>query len=186
MKQFRYQVAGAALLLAALGGCDTMNALLDDKPGNAFAETEAMPPQEQDATFVQTAAKDGAKEVALGELAVEKAASPAVKAFAERMVSDHGATNTELRTLADSRDLEVPAMPPEGQDPATTEMETLSGKAFDEAYVELMVAEHEKAVALFEAQASAGSDPALVAFAEEKLPTLRQHLAHAQGLQDGL
>lgn len=188
MKQFRYSTAGAALLLAAvLGGCDTMNALLDDKPGNAFSsssQSEAMPPQEQDIAFVETAAKDGATEVALGELAMQQAADPAVKAFGEQMASDHGKANAELMALADSREVALAEMPAPDQE-TLARMQGLSGPAFDEAYVALMVADHEKAIALFEQQAASGSDPALVDFAEEKLPTLRQHLAHAQALEDG-
>jgi putative membrane protein len=43
-----------------------------------------------------------------------------------------------------------------------------------------MVEDHEKDVALFEQQAESGEDADLRAFAEETLPTLREHLELAK------
>lgn len=176
--------AGAAILAALLGGCDTMNALLDDKPGNAFSDSPSAETQPQDLAFVQQAAAAGDKEVALGKLAEERSSNAEVDSFAEQMVSDHGAANSELLAIAGEREIDVPAPPAEA--PGAADLATLQGKAFDAAYVDLMVKDHEEAVALFEAQVGQGSDEALVAFAEEKLPTLRAHLEHARTLQNSL
>jgi putative membrane protein len=183
--------AAAALIVAALGGCETMNALLDDKPAgqtesDGAQSAAAMPPQQQDVTFVQTAAAASSKEVALGELAVERSTNPAIDSFAQEMVTDHGAANTELMGLAEARSIDVPAAPSEAEAATEAGLGSLEGKAFDAAYAEQMVKDHEAAVALFEAQAAQGADPALAAFAEEKLPTLREHLEHARTLQSSL
>lgn len=183
--------AAAALVVVALGGCETMNSLLDDKPaGQSESESTqaaaAMPPQQQDVTFVQTAAAAGSKEVALGELAVERSTNAAVDSFAQEMVTDHSQSNIELMALAEANSIDVPAAPSEEQAATEAGLENLNGKAFDAAYAEQMVKDHEAAVALFEAQAAQGSDPELAAFAQEKLPTLRAHLEHARTLQSSL
>ena len=59
-------------------------------------------------------------------------------------------------------------------------MQQLSGAEFDQAYMDEMVKDHEKDIAAFEQQAQAGQDPELRAFAEEALPTLREHLELAE------
>jgi putative membrane protein len=59
-------------------------------------------------------------------------------------------------------------------------LSTMSGNAFDTAYMQHMVQDHEKTVADFQKQAQSGSDPALKAFAQKQLPTLQQHLQMAQ------
>ena len=53
-----------------------------------------------DATFMKEAAEGGMAEVALGQLAVEKASSSDVKTFGQRMVDDHSKANDELKQLA--------------------------------------------------------------------------------------
>jgi putative membrane protein len=51
----------------------------------------------------------------------------------------------------------------------------LSGADFDREYMKLQVADHDKAVALFEKQSKSGKDAELKAFAARTLPTLKEH-----------
>jgi putative membrane protein len=63
---------------------------------------------------------------------------------------------------------------------------SLSGAEFDKGFVEAAVNDHQKAIALFENEASRGTDAQLKAFASKQLPTLRAHLKQAQDLQEKL
>ena len=60
---------------------------------------------------------------------------------------------------------------------------SLSGKEFDKGFIEAAVSDHQKAIELFENEASRGTDAQLKAFATKTLPTLRAHLKQAQDLQ---
>src|SRR4029453_4222157 len=62
-----------------------------------------------DSAFLADAARGGMKEVELGQLAVEPAASPDVKKFGQRMIDDHSKVNTELKQLAASKNVTLPA-----------------------------------------------------------------------------
>ena len=53
-----------------------------------------------DNDFLAKATEGGMKEVELGKLASQKASNADVKAFANRMVEDHGKTNAELARIA--------------------------------------------------------------------------------------
>ena len=56
------------------------------------------------------------------------------------------------------------------------QLSKLKGAGFDRAYSRDMVSGHEKAIERFEAEAKNGQDPAVKAWAEKWLPTLREHL----------
>lgn len=66
---------------------------------------------------------------------------------------------------------------------ATKKLEGLSGTEFDRAFVKASVTHHEKAVKEFEKASQSAEDQELKAFAAKTLPTLREHLSQAQGLQ---
>lgn len=142
-------------------------------PAGAFAEA--------DANFVAEASAAGIAEVEMGRLAASKAASPGVRQFGEMMVNDHSKANTELQALSQQRVPTATAMPPEHQR-AHDRLAGLSGQRFDRRYITIQVREHEKAVHLFERQATSGHDPQLRQFAADKLPALKQHLQMAQSL----
>src|SRR5215470_1788973 len=126
--------------------------------------------------FMQDAASGGQAEVSLGRMAANKAASPEVRRFAERMVKDHGAAGDQLKELAQRRGVSLSTR----LDPADRELidrlGKLSGPEFDREYMRAMVDDHEKDVAKFEREVKAGRDADVKAFAERTLPTLRQHL----------
>jgi putative membrane protein len=55
-------------------------------------------------------------------------------------------------------------------------------KAFDSAYIRLMVQDHKKDVQEFWKQSASGSDAELKQFATSTLPILQKHLQDAQSL----
>jgi putative membrane protein len=85
--------------------------------------------------------------------------------------------------IAEQKGVQLPQELPEDAQQKYEELQQLSDAEFDEAYMDEMVKDHEKDVELFEQQADSGEDPDLRAFAEETLPTLREHLELAKEVQ---
>ncbi len=133
-----------------------------------------------DRTFIQEAAHGGLAEVELGKLAGEKASSADVKQFAQRIVQDHGRANDELKTLAQNKDITLPNDLDATHKATKDRLEKLSGAAFDRAYMQEMVQDHEKDVREFRKQAQSAQDADLKAWAAKTLPTLEQHFKMAQ------
>jgi putative membrane protein len=133
-----------------------------------------------DQKFAQNAAAGGAAEVQLGQLAADKATNDKVKQFGQRMVTDHTKANSELKAIASRKSLTIPDSP-KGKDKGTIEkLSKMSGPAFDKAYMQDMVKDHQKDVAEFQKEANSGSDPDLKAWAGTTLPVLQEHLRMAK------
>ncbi|KLD73569.1 membrane protein, partial [Xanthomonas hyacinthi DSM 19077] len=64
-------------------------------------------------------------------------------------------------------------------------LKMLNGAAFDKEFAKVMVADHQKAVAIFEVEVEKGSNKDLQAFAKKTLPTLKEHLKMARALNTG-
>ncbi len=135
-------------------------------------------------TFVEKAIPLGLAEVEFSRLAIQRASHPAVKQFAETMVSDHTEANERLLTIAAAKDIEVERTPDGKHRQALKKLSALEGPAFDKSYIDQMVSDHEAAVALFQDGAANGSDGDLKAFAASALPKLERHLDHAIALQE--
>jgi len=131
-------------------------------------------------TFVREAAIGGLAEVELGRLASDKASSPEVKQFAQRMVTDHGKANGELKSLAEKKGISVPTDVDAKHKQTVEKLSKLSGAAFDRAYMDEMLKDHKKDVSEFKQQSTKGSDPELKAWATTTLPTLQEHLQMAE------
>ncbi|WP_343560831.1 DUF4142 domain-containing protein [Sphingobacterium sp.] len=141
---------------------------------------------EDDAKFVTEAANGGMAEVELGKLAQEKAQHADVKAFGEMMVKDHSKANDELTTLAQAKNITVPATLGTDQQKVKDELAKKTGREFDKAYIAEMVEDHEKDVKLFEDASKNLKDTELKAFVDKTLPTLRTHLEHSKKVKDKL
>jgi putative membrane protein len=135
----------------------------------------------QDQTFVTKAAQGGAAEVADGQLALSKDASPRVKMIAQHMVTDHAKANDKLASIAEARGMKVPRSPSMMDDATMLKQKVLSGNAFSSAYLHDQQAAHQQTIALFKQEIASGQDPQLVAFAKMTLPTIEQHLSMIDG-----
>ena len=169
------------MLARALGAAAIVGFLAH--PALTQAQTGKADLAAQDLKCAEEAVAGGLMEVALGELAQQQAADEQVAQFGERMVQDHGQANDKLMAIAEQKGIELPQDLPEDAQQKHDELQQLSDAEFDQAYMGEMVKDHEKDVELFEQQAQSGEDPDLRAFAEEALPTLREHLDLAKEVQ---
>lgn len=133
-----------------------------------------------DRKFVEDAAKGGLAEVQLGQLAAQKAQSPEVKQFGQKMVDDHGKANDKLKQIASSKGVDLPADLDRSARREYDKLSKMNGDDFDREYMKHMVSDHKKDVKDFADEAKSGKDADVRSFASETLPTLQQHLQMAQ------
>jgi putative membrane protein len=136
-----------------------------------------------DRKFMEEAAKGGMAEVKLGQLAAEKASSPEVKQFGQRMVDDHSKANDKLKQIAANKGVQLPTDVDKSAQREYDKLSKLSGAEFDREYMDHMVSDHKKDVSEFKKQASKAKDADLKQFASTTLPTLEQHLNMARSAE---
>lgn len=106
------------------------------KPATPNQAQATQQPSSDDVAFAKQAAEDGMKEVEHSKMVASKASNAQVKAYANRLVKDHTASNNELKSIAKRKNIELPAPPTMSdhrggvQSPkdATTETKTGTGK----------------------------------------------------------
>ncbi len=147
----------------------------------AFAQNAKLPGDER--KFMENAAIDGMAEVEMGRMAASKATDAQVKQFAQRMVTDHSKAGDELKKLASTKGVQLPASVDKKHQKEMDDFQKKDAKKFDRDYMEMMVKEHRKDVSEFEKQSRSAKDPDVKAFASKTLPTLKEHLAMAQQIE---
>ncbi len=159
-------------LLAALAGAVV---LLCSSAAARAAETSA-------ARFLQAAARIDIAEIGAGKLAQQKSDNGAVRDFGSMLELDHSKHLTAVEDLAKSMGVSVPAEPAAADKREAEKLQGLTGRAFDQEFVQHMVEGHQAAIAQYEAEAKAGNADTS-ALAQKTLPTLQHHLETAQSLQ---
>lgn len=139
-------------------------------------QADQMQVAQEDMDFATAAAQGGLMEVRLGELAQQQAKSAEVQDFGTRMVEDHGQANDKLMQIAQHKGIELPQTLTEDAQETYDDLRQHMSVEFDQAYMDEMVSDHEDDVAAFEDYIENAQDSELRSFAEETLPTLREHL----------
>ena len=139
-----------------------------------------------DREFLIQATQGGHAEVKFSELADKRSQNEKVREVAKRMTEDHTAANKRLTELAKNQKVAVVAGFERDKRDIYNNLSKLNGADFDREYMKQMVEDHEAAVKLFEHETKIGTDPDVKKFAEETLPTLRDHLKQAKMVRDGL
>jgi putative membrane protein len=169
------------LQVAATGALIVFNA--------AAAAQGAAPTDPQIAAIVVTANQ---VDIDAGKLAEGKSANNDVKEFARLMVKDHGNVNKAATDLAKKLKLTPEDNPTaqslkQGGDSNIAKLKTLSGKAFDRAYVDNEVTYHQAVLdALDKSLVPNAKDDELRALMVNSRPAFVAHLQHAKLLQSRL
>jgi putative membrane protein len=113
---------------------------------------------DNDKRFLAMAAQSDVNEIKLSELAEHKATNPAVKSFAQKMVTDHTSMTASMKPFADSWGLNPPAGPDSDHQTEWDRLNGLTGADFDKEYMSQMVNDHTKALDAFTAEAKDTKD----------------------------
>jgi putative membrane protein len=129
-----------------------------------------------DRTFLSDAGTANQKEIDVSRMAQQQASSSAVKSFAATMVRDHTKLGASMKAKFGEAVNPTSSSPP-------SELSGKTGKDFDKAYMDLMVADHGAVQDKFQ-QAATGSDysAAVHKAAAGALPTIKHHAAMAKTL----
>ena len=145
--------------------------------------TQASATVKADEDFAKAAAESGMAEVELAKIAQTKSTNTEIKALADRLVTDHGKANDELKTIAAKKGILLPTMASATHKATYDRVAKLAGAAFDQAWVTEIVAGHRSSVDRFRQESQNGKDPEFKTFAGKTLPTIEAHLAQAQKIQ---
>ncbi len=158
-------MAAAVILVATLGGCSLW------RGGQTAVVVDPV-------AFAQQAAVDDMAQIAMARIAMERAASTDVRAFAQRVMTDCQARQRELEAVAAKNGIALPDKLEPLDQAKVDRLTAYKGEDFDIAYMDLMITEHQQNFLAFEDAAKAGG--ALSTFGQTFLPTVRSDLELAK------
>ena len=125
-------------------------------------------------------------EVEMGKLAQSKSQNAEVKAFAQKMVDDHGKALGEVQTLAKSKGVTLPTELDAKHKAMSAKLEKLSGDAFDKAYIKQGgLGAHKETLAKLQKASKGAKDADVKGQVDKMIPVVQEHLKHAEQLASG-
>jgi putative membrane protein len=140
----------------------------------------------KDVQFASVATNDGLNKVNISKMAQEKTINIRVKNFAIMLVNNHTKFGNDLVTIAKDKKITLPALPGMAEMQQANRLAMKQGTDFDRAYVDAMIADQKKTIALYENGSKDCKDPDLKSFAAKTLPVLKMHLDSAQAVHSSI
>jgi putative membrane protein len=135
--------------------------------------------------------RTNAMEVDMGKLAQSKSNTPAVREYAQDLVTDHEEAQKKVTSLASDRNLFIgESNETSSGETATTykndsmnQLDMLKGDDFDRAFLKQMVADHTKSdQTLRAAQSKLDDAPDVKSLVTQLIPVIERHLSRANDL----
>ena len=143
--------------------------------GNDTTSMSNAPVSEEDADWAAKVANANMTEIELSKVAQDKATSQRLKDFASMMVTDHTKAGDQLKQLAATKNITLPANLDGKSQDKLDNLNKKSGKDFDKAYTDEMLDDHKDAVYAFQKGSDNLKDADLKSFATQTLPTIQMH-----------
>ncbi|HET7062302.1 MAG TPA: DUF4142 domain-containing protein [Nitrosospira sp.] len=154
--------------------------------------TAAMAEGPDDAQIAAIVVAANQVDIDAGKLAESKASNPEVKAFAHRMVADHTDVNKQAVDLVTKLKVTPKENPTSeslkaGGEKNLAHLKTLSGAAFDKAYIDHEVAYHQQVLdAVDKTLIPSAKNEELKALLVKVRPAFVSHLDHAKKVKEML
>jgi len=161
---------------------ETMSAVKDTTAGMVGTVSAEMTSTTKG--FVTAAATSDMYEVTAGKIALQRAQSPDVKAFAQKMVDAHTMTTQKLKSILASNNINVtpPAHVDDRRQGMLDDLRGAKAADFDHRYITQQIAAHKEADILFRGYAKNGDNAAIKDFAATTDKDIKMHLSMAQQL----
>ena len=132
-----------------------------------------------DAEFIRDVGADNTMHIQLARIALEKAKNKDVRQFAQRMLTDHTRLQDDWQAMAQRNGLPSKlGMGPKHRE-KVEDLQKVSGKNFDKAYMILMIQQHQQ-VSYWQKEGRASKSAQVRRLVDEGLPIEEQHLAQAK------
>jgi putative membrane protein len=105
-----------------------------------------------DGDFVQDVASKNMAAIELSRMALDKATSPDIKTFAQKIIADHGVAGDKLKSAVSGQPLDVPAQLDDMHRETADELATKQGADFDREYLKAIVEGHQNLAAKLESR----------------------------------
>jgi len=135
-----------------------------------------------DKAFVLKVSQGGMFEVAAAKVAEQKAGEQNIADIGNTEVHDHTLVGAKLHDIASQLGISYPLTLNAMFQAKVDKLNGLSGKAFDDAFIDEMVTIHEADGAAFAQEAQSGQNPMLRAFAAETVLIVRRHIGELKAL----
>jgi putative membrane protein len=139
----------------------------------------------QGSMFIEKGLEAGLTEVNASKVAETNSKNSRVIAFSKMMIADHVKAGDELEKIAIKKRASVGDAVSTAHQQEIKGLSTKSGLVFDNAYMQMMVNDHEDAVKLF-TDAAQNKDQDIHNFAQKTLPILKMHLDSAKAIAASL
>ncbi len=130
---------------------------------------------DQDKQFLMAASQGGYTEITFSKLALQKSTNPQVKAFAQKMVTDHTRLDNEMKPLADQMSVTPVTSLDSMHQQKYDQLSSLSGADFNKQYMSDMDTDHHSTMDAFKAEESSTQNAQLKAAVAKGEKVVAQH-----------
>ena len=130
--------------------------------------------------FIKAASLGNQSEIAMAQLAQQKAQNPEVKELAQMIQQDHQQAQEKVQALAQTHGIALDQTQGWSERRAQSKLEKLNGADFDQQYSKDMLEDHVADIKKFQKASQQLQETDVRQYAQDTLPTLQKHLQHTE------
>lgn len=149
---------------------------------SVFAQTAKTDEQ----SFLEKTAEGQQIEISLGQLAEQRAINARVKDLGQQLVENHKKGSQQVEQLAMKEGVQLSPGVSEGRKQKVNKISELSGHAFDRAYIDYILEDHETTVDEFQRHVKTTQNLDIKQWIASTLPDLQTHRENARQVKSTL